>query len=97
MGISIPKETQKDIEWNFTNEGKGTRKEKPVIGIDIHRDTMVWGIADPMGITDEGMLPNSQKGHKSLIYLCKTSLISMVIMESTAELWLPAYWALHDA
>lgn len=97
FGISIPAPQPEKPFWTFTNEGAGIRKEEPVIGIDMHRDTMVWAIANPNGIVGEGMFPNTEKGHQLLIDLCRSSQISMAVMESTAELWLPAYWALHDS
>lgn len=77
-------------------EGKGKRRNNPVMGVDVHRDTLVWAIADPMGIKNEGTLSNTGDGIRSLISAVKKNKVEIVAMESTAELWVSLYWALHD-
>ena len=77
-------------------EGTGLRKNTPVMGVDVHRDTLVWAIADPSGITQEGSLTNDTGGIQTLIATAKMYRVSIVAMESTAELWVPLCWGLQD-
>ena len=77
-------------------EEYGKRQRGAVMGVDVHRDTLVWSIATEDGIVNTGLVTGSKEGQEQLLQVCRSSDVRLVAMESTAELWLSFYWRLRD-
>jgi transposase len=77
--------------------GLGCRLEVPVVGIDVHKDTLWLAAATPDGIAGVTCVPNTNAGIRDAIRYCVKHGARHVGLESTAEYWLKAHWAFRDA
>jgi transposase len=73
------------------------RFDDPVMGVDVHRDTLAFSIVDIRSVIVAGERENSDDGVNELLHLCKKHGVVMVGMESTSEYWLPVHWAMQSA
>jgi len=71
------------------------RYNAPVMGVDVHRDTLAFTIVDPQSVLVSGERENTEEGINELVHLCKKHKVEMVGMESTSEYWLPLHWAMQ--
>jgi transposase len=76
--------------------GSGVRMNVPVAGIDVHEATLTVAIAGSEGIVYNTEFTNDAKGIESLLRLLEHYGVNHAAMESTAEYWLKACWALQE-
>jgi transposase len=74
-----------------------TRFINPVMGIDIHKDTLAYAIVNPTTVLVAGEMANTDEGVSQLLKFCQKYNVEMVGMESTSEYWLPVHWTFQSA
>jgi transposase len=107
LGINLPIPTQNQFakespviqqnEDTFNYPKEGMRYNGAVMGVDVHKDTLVCAIVDSTGIVYEKMFENSVIGFESILKLIRTYHCEAVAMESTGEYWFKFSWFLQDA
>lgn len=85
-----------DVARRDIKPGNGVRLDVPVAGIDVHAGTLTVAIAGPEGIRHNTEFTNDAKGIESLVRLLTHHGVKHAAMESTAEYWMKACWALQD-
>lgn len=90
------KAMQFDLARQLVKPREGARFDIAVGGVDVGEDTLVAAIAAPGGIEREVTFPNDAAGIEALDALFDYHEVKHVAMESTAEYWLKACWALQS-
>jgi transposase len=91
-----PPAKQQDVDkFNYPKEGM--RYNGAIMGVDVHKNTLVCAIVDSTGSLHEETYENSLTGLESILQLIKTYRCEAVAMESTGEYWLKYAWYLQDA
>ncbi len=94
--IAAPRAIAFDLARQQVRPREGARFDMAVSGIDVGEDTLVAAIAVPGGIEREATFSNDGAGIEALNELLDYHGVQHVAMESTAEYWLKACWALES-
>ena len=90
-----PRAIQFDLARRLIEPNEGARFDIAVGGIDVDEKTLVTAIAAPGGIERQVSFTNDGDGLEGLLALLDHHDVKHVAMESTAEYWLKACWALE--
>jgi transposase len=96
-GPKIPIRSTHALAGRPRNEIVARRYNEPVMGIDIHKDTLAYAIVNPSTIVQAGEIENSDDGVTRLLNIGRKYGVVMVGMESTSEYWLPVHWTFQSA
>jgi transposase len=92
-----PLAEKRDAARDIIHPGDGKRLDVPVAGIDVHSKYLWMAIATSIGIIWQGTFENTRVAIADMICKLKHHGVEHVAMESTAEYWLKACWALEEA
>jgi transposase len=87
----------RDAARDLIRPGNGKRLDVPVAGIDVHSKYLWVAIATCAGVIWRGIFDNTRVAIADMIRKLKHHGVAHVAMESTAEYWLKACWALEEA
>lgn len=88
------KQNQDNSEFQYPKEGH--RYNGTIMGVDVHKNTLVCAIVDSHGVINEQTFENSNSGISSILQIIKAHKCEAVAMESTGEYWLNFAWNLQD-
>jgi len=95
--MAAPRAIAFDLARAKVKPREGARFDIAVGGIDVGEDTLVTAIAVPGGIEREATFTNDAAGIKAMDALLDYHGVQHVAMESTADYWLKACWALESS